>query len=207
MKFLAALAGLAAATDICLPDTHSAWVHQYRDEVRYDHRRPDEYKLGDHVHLWYCKSAQKTLVHIHEDDDHYKSPAHGFLRDYASKSEWFWDWSNGTASNCEKRQIDKPMEAQCLAYQTTLKGNGTIGQDYAVDYYDHRVINKEKHYEFEVSTLVEAGSTTKPVEQKIRGAKAENGQKIVFYERVELFDINTQPIAGETWDLPSNCPK
>lgn len=210
MKFviaaLAAVVATTSATDICLPDTHSAWVHQYKDEVRYDHRRPEEYRIGDHVHVWYCKTAQKSLVHVHLDDDHRRAPAKGMLRDYAAKRQWNWDWNNGTASNCVEGVLQGSQEPQCLAYKAKLAGNTTIGQDFAVDYYDHRVVDHEKHFEFDVSTLVEAGTTDKPAQQRVRGARAVNGQLMTFYERLEIFGLDSHPIAASTWDKPAGCP-
>jgi len=205
----ATISATAFATDICLPGTHNTWVHSYHDkEVEYDHR-VREYKEGDHVHIWMDDSIKMSLVHVHEDGDHDKEPAKGILIDYGRGLRWEWAWNGHEARDCMLEKYHEEMEPICISQNANLTHTFNLGEDFKVDGYRHHVHDHEKGVDMDIDTLVENGTTNKPVEQKVMGFRKEyhEHEEEHWFHHMQWMDFSEAKIDPKTFALPKDCPE
>jgi len=205
---------LAAATDLCLPDVHSTFVHIYHDTTHREHdsHHPEEYRESDHMHLWFDKPAGKMLTHTFQDEHHahdpHRPPVRGVLTDGAKGLRWQWDWDqeSKTVRNCILAKTTRPFATICIVHMANLTRSGTLGEDFAVDNYYSRYENKTSGVIESVDTLVEANTTNLPVQQKTRGQRQTGGLFDTWFDSSDWINFSTLPIEPTVFAVPSECP-
>lgn len=209
---IATFAALSAAEDICLPKTHSTWAHTFKDHDHISHHHKAEYMEGDHLRLFIDAKQQKSLVYVMEDRDHSKPALYGVLTDYTKKLRWKWEF-NGLVKkveNCVLENHDDHMEQICLATGAKKVGEGTLGESFKVQAFQHEVEDKLKMFKMDIETLVEAGPTNpaKPVEMRVMGIKGQAAEHAfdTWYDHTQWFDFSEKEIDPHQFTVPKECP-
>lgn len=207
-----------ALSPICLPNVHEAHVHtrtKAMAEQRYSHHH-DEYYEGDHLHVWFDGTKQKSLVHIYMQDwyNHQGETHHWFgLRDYNKKLHWhgYWNHTTQQVEHCELEIYNKPFKVYCLTpegAQANLTDSGYVGKTNAVDFWQFEYNNYDEKFYEDVHVITEKGKTSVVMQERVYGEHFnETEQKLwKWIEHREWFDMNENAIPDSTFAIPAGCP-
>jgi len=217
LKAVAALAlalGVEAADPVplCLPKVHTVHLSQFRDvEHEQRHRPPDERMAGDELQIFFDMTQQKSLVYIHDDGPssgpHRRDPDRAMLTDYAKQLQWNWEWVNKTVQRCTLEVQTRQMAPICISAKANMTGTGTISEDFKVDFYAENVVDPTRQVNEMVFTIVEQGTTTKPIKQDRRGQQIQPDRSVVqWFDRVTFYNMVETPIDPKQFAIPSECP-
>lgn len=209
----------ARATDLCLPLTHQGWVVTSRwaeDEYNtsYTHHY-DEFREGDFMYIWSDGATRKTLAHVYEKDHfagHFSEEHHYFsLRDYTKKYHWFghYNFTTQSSTECWLELFDskhRPWGPYCFAKQANLRGSGTVGENVNVDFWESDFQDPFGRFSVEIDTILEKGSTTIPLQERVDGQFNNGTNQWYFAEHREWFDFSTAPIDASKFNVPQGCP-
>lgn len=209
LKYLALLVAGTAATPLCLPPVSTTYYNRYQDKfVERPFTRPVEYRNGDFLKIFIDEPKQKSLVYIHEES-YSQDPDYGVLTDYTQGKKWTWKYDAQTKKvyDCQLEQTKDKLSRVCVSDDATKRGDLFLGKDLHVDAYDQRVEFKKNGVavEEEIETLMEYGSVSIPVNQKIRGKEAGNGEESQYFIEEDWYNFSADPIPEATFNLPSEC--
>jgi len=213
--------GVFSLSKICLPTEHEAHVNTRTnawsdDKDRMSHHH-DEYYEGDFLHVWWSAKAQKTLVHVYEEEwfNHQGETHHIFsLRDYQKKFHWrgHWNYTTQTVTNCQLMLSDRPWTSQyCLTRddtQANLTSSGFVGQHAAVDFYSYQYKNDSANFFEDVHMILERGSTSYVMQERVFGEHFNTTEQKLWkwVEHREWFDLNENDIPSTKFTVPAGCP-
>lgn len=209
----AAALAAAYATNLCLPNVHSAFITAFSDRtVDQHHGQPQEYKDAENTRIFVDVNQQKTLQYIHDEDPQARnSPNRGILRDYSQGQQWSWDWDqkDHKVVNCQVQKMPEgKLQPFCISTNATFGGSGTIGEHSRVDFYNEQVNDRQRGVQATIVTVVESGGTSNPVQQRSRGVQRDPQRgDVQFYEQYEWFNFTTTALPANTFTVPPECPK
>lgn len=210
---IAATEALPNPSTLCLPKVHSTFVHGYSDKVEQEgHSRPQEFRQGEVFQVFFDSDNQKSLVWVHPQNARPRSdPDHGMLTDYAKKLQWRWDWDaqSQKVSNCALTEMNEPQEPYCFGGPAEVTfnatGTGTTGESYPVDFWEGRF--EKQGFAEDIFVVMQAKSTSIPVEEIVHGEFQERGEQGRYYERFSFWNFTSAAIDQSLFDVPSECPK
>jgi len=205
-------------SNICLPNVHEAHVGTRANawsDTRMSHHH-DEYYEGDHLHVWFDGTKQKTLVHMYEEDwyNHKGETHHYFgLRDYKRQLHWHGHWNHTLkqVTNCQLELFNRPFAVYCLTppgRQANLTDSGYVGMSTAVDFWSVRFDDHERKFFEDIHMILEKGSTSIVMQERVFGEHFnETEQKLwKWVEHREWFDVKEDPIPDSVFAIPQGCP-
>jgi len=211
---LALALGVQAADPVplCLPKVHTVHLSQFQD-VEHEHRHhpPDERMAGDELQIFFDMTQQKSLVYIHNDGPHSGphrgDPDRAMLTDYGKQLQWDWEWVNKTVQRCTLQVQTRPMAPICVSTAANMTGTGTISEDFKVDFYLANVVDPARQVTESVFTIVEQGTTSKPIKQDRQGQQTQSDRTVVrWFDRVSWYNMVETPIDPKQFALPAECP-
>jgi len=203
--FALVVAAFAANVPICLPKVHTAMARQYFQQEEERVPFPIPIDSTSFIQIWNDLGAQKSLFWDHEDEMRTVRRG-GVLRDYNKKYEWRWEWDDRRKQVFNCNLFLMPPDAKdaqvCLLHNANLTRSGTLGKDFKVDWYTERGTDGVHDFEFVVT--LESGSTELVVEERGMGFNRITG--VSFYDSLQIYNMNTDPIDPKVFNVPQNCP-
>jgi len=204
--------------NICLPNVHEAHVgtrtNAWSDQRMSHHH--DEYFEGDHLHVWFDGTKQKSLVHRYEQEwyNHMGETHHHFgLRDYKKQLHWHghWNHTTKTVTNCQLEIFSRPFSVYCLTpvgKQANLTDSGFVGMSAAVDFWSVQYEDPTRKFFEDIHMILEKGSTSIVMQERVFGEHFnETEQKLwKWVEHREWFDMSEAPIPDSVFTIPAGCP-
>jgi len=180
--------------EICFPEP----VHEYVET--FDKEVDGRLEKGS-LHAWRDSTAGFVLIQ-YSDDEHREHEDHrGELLDYNRENIYNWEFVDGSVRNCEVRKLTSVMKPVCLVQDANFTRSGTIGEDFKYDLYRSQHGHDDHFHDVEV--MVEQGKLTFPFHRyEISDDEGQHHE-----ERSMYFDIKTDAIPAEAFEVPEECPK
>jgi hypothetical protein len=117
---------LSATVDICLPEP----VHSYVEVFNEHHDDRSEHGAITVAHDTTAKMIKFMYTEGHRHPHHEVE-----LLDFNKMYAYHWEVHNETARHCTVQRMQQPMAPVCVSHKANKTHDGTIGEDYKVEFY------------------------------------------------------------------------